>query len=60
MTVVTLISHEWIETLFRVDPDGGSGLLEWIIVVAMAAATLLFRVSAPNGRNGNERQADGP
>ena len=45
--VVTLISSEWIEFVFGVDPDGGDGSLEWSIMAVTAviaiAAILLAR-----------------
>ena len=46
LTVVTLISQEWIESLFEVDPDGGSGALEWSIVSVLAVVALLSGVVA--------------
>jgi hypothetical protein len=50
LALLTLITREWIELLFGVDPDGGSGLLEWLIVVALAAVTVMFGLLARSER----------
>lgn len=42
LSVLTLISREWIEWLFEVDPDGGDGSLEWAIVGILLLATVIF------------------
>lgn len=38
--LITLIWRDWIEIVFRIDPDQGSGSLEMIIVGALLVVTL--------------------
>jgi hypothetical protein len=44
--VVTAIVPDWIEEVFHVDPDAGNGLLEWLIVLALALATVTLSALA--------------
>lgn len=46
MFVLTLVWHDWIELIFNVDPDQGSGLLEWLIVGALLVVTITLLVLA--------------
>jgi hypothetical protein len=45
--VLALVWPEWIEAVFRIDPDAGSGALEWatagVLLLVAAAAALAAR-----------------
>lgn len=39
----TLLSHDWVEIVFHVDPDAGTGAFEWMLVAFTATiATVSF------------------
>ncbi len=40
--VVTFVWNEWIEIVFHVDPDGGNGSLEWLIVSVLLIVTVVL------------------
>jgi hypothetical protein len=44
--VLTLAWRDWIEIVFRVDPDDHSGSLESLVVMVCAVATITFIVLA--------------
>ena len=46
MLVVTAIWPDWIERLWEVEPDGGDGSLEWMLVGVLALVTIALVVAA--------------
>ncbi len=36
LAVVTAVVPDWIEVVFGVEPDGGNGSLEWLLVLGLA------------------------
>jgi hypothetical protein len=46
LAVVTVFWHEWIELGFRVDPDGGSGAAEWLVVALLGIISAVSALAA--------------
>ena len=46
LLVITLLWKDWIEIVFRIDPDAGSGAVEWAFVLAALVATVAFSMLA--------------
>lgn len=44
--VVTALTPAWLEAVFGIDPDGGSGAIEWLIVVVASGTTLATLLAA--------------
>jgi len=46
LLVVTVLWHDWIEIVFRIDPDRGGGWFEWLIVALAFVVSVSFSISA--------------
>ncbi len=46
LVLLTIFWKNWIEIVFRVDPDANSGSLEWLIVFVALALTLTLAALA--------------
>ena len=42
LLVMTVLWKDWIEIVFDVDPDAGSGAVEWAIVAVTLILTIIF------------------
>ena len=42
LALITAVVPDWIEVVFGVEPDGGSGSLEWAIVAILGVLALLL------------------
>jgi hypothetical protein len=41
LAIVSLVWPQWIELIFGIDPDGGSGEAEWLITTLCALAAII-------------------
>jgi hypothetical protein len=58
LCLLTLLWKDWIEVVFRIDPDRGSGALEWLVALALLGVAIGFGALARRGRLRRPRAAD--
>jgi len=58
LAIFTALSHNWIELAFGVDPDAGSGWIEWMLV-AVPAIGATFGTAAAYHRWSKARELGG-
>jgi hypothetical protein len=46
LVIGTIVVHDWIEVLFHIEPDEGSGSLEALVTVIAVAITVAFVLAA--------------
>jgi tetrahydromethanopterin S-methyltransferase subunit E len=46
VAIITLFWHDWIEIIFGIDPDAGSGSAEWLVVVILLVVTSVLFIGA--------------
>lgn len=46
LALVTLVGGDWIELVFGVHPDNGSGALEWGVVAVFSCASIVSALLA--------------
>ena len=46
LAAITLFWHDWIEAVFRINPDNGDGSAEWLIVLILLLVTVALAVGA--------------
>ena len=44
LTLLTIVVPDWIEGIFEVEPDGGSGSLEWLLVGVLLLVSVVLWV----------------
>jgi hypothetical protein len=49
LALATLVWRDWLEIVFRVDPDRHSGAAEWTVVVVCGTIALVFAALARRG-----------
>jgi hypothetical protein len=46
LMLLTISSHDWVETIFGYDPDNRGGTFEWILTCGLALACIFLTVAA--------------